>query len=100
MIIRAILKFVNLAKFSHIIPDHRQSSCFNNCRLQPLLAEIKKDRHTVAMGTLDYVNAETFHYRFYEDYMTRYGFDWKLTFFETFWRNAQLAGRQPSEPRV
>ncbi|XP_064608426.1 polypeptide N-acetylgalactosaminyltransferase 1-like isoform X2 [Liolophura sinensis] len=68
--------------------------------IQPLLAQIKKNRHTVAMGTLDYVHPETFHYRFYEDYMTRYGFDWKLTFFETFWRNAQLAGRQASEPRI
>lgn len=62
--------------------------------LQPLLTEIKINRKTVAMGVLDYINSETFEYRFNEGYMTRYGFDWRLVFFETFFRQDQIG---PSE---
>ncbi|XP_071100671.1 polypeptide N-acetylgalactosaminyltransferase 1-like [Haliotis cracherodii] len=57
--------------------------------LQPLLTEIKKDRKTVALGTLDYIQAETMQYTWHENYVTRYGFDWRLIFFETFFRPDQ-----------
>ncbi|CAC5387304.1 GALNT [Mytilus coruscus] len=62
--------------------------------LQPLLTEVKKDRKTIAMGVLDYVNAESFEYRFNEGYMTRYGFDWRLVFFETFFRQDQIGATE------
>ncbi|XP_048733058.2 polypeptide N-acetylgalactosaminyltransferase 1-like [Ostrea edulis] len=62
----------------------------NDDWLQPLLVEIKKDRKTVAMGVLDYVNAETLEYRYNDGYMTRYGFDWRMVFFETFFRQDQI----------
>lgn len=62
--------------------------------LQPLLTEVKKDRKTIAMGVLDYVNSETFEYRFNEGYMTRYGFDWRLVFFETFFRQDQVGATE------
>lgn len=68
------------------------------CRLQPLLTEIKKDRRTVAMGVLDYVNAETLEYRFNDGYMTRYGFDWRMVFFETFFRQDQI-GKTEADTR-
>lgn len=58
--------------------------------VQPLLTEIKQNRKTVAMGVLDYINSETFEYRFNEGYLTRYGFDWRLVFFETFFRQDQM----------
>ncbi|XP_061164827.1 polypeptide N-acetylgalactosaminyltransferase 13-like [Saccostrea echinata] len=66
--------------------------------LQPLLTEIKKDRKTVAMGVLDYVNAETLEYRFNDGYMTRYGFDWRMVFFETFFRQDQV-GKTEADTR-
>ena len=68
-------------------------------RLQPLLTEVKKDRKTIALGTLDYIQSNTLEYKFYEDYMTRYGFDWRLVFFETFFRKDQV-GERPEDPRV
>ena len=46
------------------------------------------------MGVLDYVNSETFEYRFNEGYMTRYGFDWRLVFFETFFRQDQVGATE------
>ncbi|KAL4228077.1 hypothetical protein ACF0H5_013512 [Mactra antiquata] len=67
--------------------------------LQPLLAEIKHDRKTVAMGTLDYIQLDSMEYKYYHDYMTRYGFDWRLVFFETFFRNDQI-GSTPEATRV
>lgn len=70
----------------------------HKCRLQPLLTEIKKDRRTVAMGVLDYVNAETLEYRFNDGYMTRYGFDWRMVFFETFFRQDQI-GKTEADTR-
>nr|KAG5702866.1 hypothetical protein BaRGS_019085 [Batillaria attramentaria] len=66
--------------------------------IQPLLTEIKKDRTTVSMSVLDYVNQETLEYRFNRGYLTRYGFDWRLVFFETFFRNDQV-GPTPQSPR-
>lgn len=66
--------------------------------LQPLLTEIKKDRKTVAMSVLDYVNKDTLEYGFNRGYLTRYGFDWRLVFFETFFRQDQI-GPLPTSPR-
>ncbi|KAK3096833.1 hypothetical protein FSP39_003790 [Pinctada imbricata] len=66
--------------------------------LQPLLTEIKINRKTVSMGVLDYINSETLEYRFNEGYMTRYGFDWRLVFFETFFREDQL-GKTEADTR-
>ena len=68
------------------------------CRLQPLLTEIKKDRRTVPMSVLDYINQDTLEYRFNRGYLTRYGFDWRLVFFETFFRDDQI-GPTPQSPR-
>ena len=67
-------------------------------RLQPLLTEIKNDRKTVAMGVLDYINAETLEYRYNDGYMTRYGFDWRMVFFETFFRPDQI-GKTEADTR-
>ncbi|XP_052796372.1 polypeptide N-acetylgalactosaminyltransferase 13-like [Mya arenaria] len=64
--------------------------------LQPLLTEVKADRRTVAMGSLDYIQLDTMEYKFYKDYMTRYGFDWRLVFFETFFRADQVGPRPES----
>ncbi|XP_060581406.1 polypeptide N-acetylgalactosaminyltransferase 13-like [Ruditapes philippinarum] len=61
--------------------------------LQPLLVEIKKDRTTIAMGNLDYIQLDSMEYKYYQDYMTRYGFDWRLVFFETFFRNDQVGAK-------
>ncbi|XP_041375854.1 inactive polypeptide N-acetylgalactosaminyltransferase-like protein 5 [Gigantopelta aegis] len=54
--------------------------------LQPLLTLIKQDRKTIALGTLDYINAESFEYAWYRGHVLRYGFDWRMVFFETFFR--------------
>ncbi|XP_063447802.1 polypeptide N-acetylgalactosaminyltransferase 1-like [Mytilus trossulus] len=62
--------------------------------LQPLLTEVKKDRKTIAMAVLDYVNAENFEYYFYESHLPRYGFEWKLGFFETFFRKDQIGATE------
>ena len=50
------------------------------------------------MGTLDYIQADTLEYKYYENYMTRYGFDWRLVFFETFFRDDQI-GERPEDTR-
>ena len=68
------------------------------CRLEPLLTEIKKDRKTVAMSVLDYINKDTLEYRFNRGYLIRYGFDWRLVFFETFFRKDQI-GPSLTSPR-
>ena len=52
-------------------------------RLQPLLTEIKHDRKTVAMGMLDYIRGNNMEYHFRRGDPPRYGFDWRLVFFET-----------------
>ena len=67
-------------------------------RLQPLLAAIKNDRNTIAMGMLDYIDYKTLKYSFYPGYLTRYGFDWRLVFFETFFRPDQ-SGPTVDDPR-
>lgn len=67
--------------------------------LQPLLVEVKKDRKTIAMGNLDYIQLDSMEYKYYLDYMTRYGFDWRLVFFETFFRNDQI-GARPEDTRI
>ncbi|KAK3607870.1 hypothetical protein CHS0354_038300 [Potamilus streckersoni] len=71
-----------------------------NCldRLQPLLAEIKKDRKTVAMGVLDYIHQDSMEYIYREGHMIKYGFDWNLKFFETIFRKDEI-GRTPEEIR-
>lgn len=68
-------------------------------RLEPLLYEIKQDRQIVALGTLDYISAKTFEYEFHFDYMTRYGFDWRLVFFETFFRRDLTWNLSPDQAR-
>ena len=67
-------------------------------RLPPLLAEIKKDRRTIAMTQLDYINKNTLNYEFEEGYKTRYGFDWRLVFFETYFRGDHLEGKSETDP--
>lgn len=58
--------------------------------LQPLLSAIKKDRQTIAMGNLDYIQADTFEYQFYRrDHIVRYVFDWRLYFWESRFRPDQ-----------
>ncbi|XP_041375866.1 inactive polypeptide N-acetylgalactosaminyltransferase-like protein 5 [Gigantopelta aegis] len=54
--------------------------------LQPLLTLIKSDRKTIALGTLDYIKAETLEYTWNHNYLTRYGFDWRMLFYETYFR--------------
>ncbi|KAK7491384.1 hypothetical protein BaRGS_00017362 [Batillaria attramentaria] len=58
--------------------------------LQPLLAEIKKDRHTVAMSVLDYIDHDTLEYRFNRGFLVQYGFNWGLKFFEFLFRDDQI----------
>jgi polypeptide N-acetylgalactosaminyltransferase len=67
-------------------------------RLPPLLAEIKKNPKTVAMAQLDYINKDTLEYEFQPGYRTRYGFDWRLLFFETYFRPDHLKGKSDSDP--
>ena len=66
-------------------------------RLPPLLAEIKKNRRTIAMAQLDYINKATMSYEFEVGYRTRYGFDWKLIFFETYFREDHLKGKSQTD---
>ncbi|KAL4227368.1 hypothetical protein ACF0H5_012811 [Mactra antiquata] len=66
--------------------------------LPPLLNEIKKNSKTVAMAQLDYINKDTFGYEYEDGYRTRYGFDWRLIFFETYFRADQLQGKTPTDP--
>lgn len=66
--------------------------------LPPLLAEIKKDRRTIAMTQLDYINKGTLNYEFEDGYKTRYGFDWRLIFFETYFRGDHLEGKSETDP--
>nr|KAG5692701.1 hypothetical protein BaRGS_008564 [Batillaria attramentaria] len=66
--------------------------------LQPLLVEIVKDRRTVAMGHLDYILPQTFEYSFTPGYRTRYGFDWRLIFFETYFLKSQEKDKDVTDP--
>lgn len=66
--------------------------------LQPLLTAIKNDRKTIAMGMLDYINMNNFEYHFSEGYFVRYGFDWRLVFFEAYFRPDQ-SGPSIEDPR-
>ncbi|KAH3814979.1 polypeptide N-acetylgalactosaminyltransferase 13-like [Dreissena polymorpha] len=66
--------------------------------LPPLLAQIHKDRKTVAMAQLDYINKDTLAYEYDYGYKTRYGFDWKMLFFETYFRADQLRGKTETDP--
>ncbi|XP_059169600.1 polypeptide N-acetylgalactosaminyltransferase 13-like [Physella acuta] len=59
--------------------------------LPPLLTEISQDRRVVAMATLDYIQSDTFMYKFNVNYLTRYGWSWNLLFFETFFRRDQVS---------
>ncbi|OWF52822.1 polypeptide N-acetylgalactosaminyltransferase 1-like [Mizuhopecten yessoensis] len=64
---------------------------------QPLLQQILADDRTIAMAQLDYVERNSFKYRFTKGYRTRYGFDWRLQFFETEFRKDQLAGKSDTD---
>ncbi|XP_052234412.1 polypeptide N-acetylgalactosaminyltransferase 13-like [Dreissena polymorpha] len=66
--------------------------------LQPLLTEVKHNRKTIAMATLDYIQKDTMAYTYYKDYMIRYGFNWRLVFYEEFFRNDQV-GPKPESTR-
>ncbi|KAH9524900.1 Polypeptide N-acetylgalactosaminyltransferase 10 [Bulinus truncatus] len=66
--------------------------------LPPLLAEIAKDRTVVAMATLDYIQPDTLEYKFYRDYLIRYGWNWRLGFYELYFRDDQI-GPDPRQPR-
>ncbi|XP_060566861.1 polypeptide N-acetylgalactosaminyltransferase 11-like [Ruditapes philippinarum] len=66
--------------------------------LPPLLTEIKKNPKTVAMTQLDYINKDSLSYDFDVGYRTRYGFDWRLLFFETFFRADTLDGKTDTDP--
>ncbi|KAL3867308.1 hypothetical protein ACJMK2_044522 [Sinanodonta woodiana] len=66
--------------------------------LEPLLAEIQKDRRTVPMAQLDYINRGNFVYEFEAGYRTKYGFDWRLVFFETYFSAMQLKGKSETDP--
>ncbi|XP_076102776.1 inactive polypeptide N-acetylgalactosaminyltransferase-like protein 5 isoform X1 [Mytilus galloprovincialis] len=56
----------------------------------PLLNIIDENPNAVAMSQLDDINPSTFKYTFSKTYRTRYGFDWRLRFFETEFRKEQL----------
>ncbi|XP_033750178.1 inactive polypeptide N-acetylgalactosaminyltransferase-like protein 5 [Pecten maximus] len=60
---------------------------------QPLLQQIMADDRTIAMAQLDYVERNSLKYTFTKGYRTRYGFDWRLQFFETEFRQDQLTGK-------
>ncbi|CAL1547961.1 unnamed protein product, partial [Lymnaea stagnalis] len=66
--------------------------------LEPLLTEIAKNSSVVAMATLDYVQPDTLYYKYNDNYLTRYGWNWRLIFFETFFRDDQVGG-DPRKPR-
>ncbi|KAH9524895.1 Polypeptide N-acetylgalactosaminyltransferase 3 [Bulinus truncatus] len=66
--------------------------------IQPLLTEISMDNTVVAMSTLDYVQRDTLEYKYNYDYLTRYGWNWRMVFFETFFRDDQI-GPDPRKPR-
>lgn len=63
-----------------------------------MLSEIVKNKKTIAMGQLDYINKESFYYKFYQGYRTRYGFRWDMQFFETYFRPDQLIGKKETDP--
>ncbi|KAK3605647.1 hypothetical protein CHS0354_032598 [Potamilus streckersoni] len=67
--------------------------------LQPLLAAINKERTTVAMGILDSIQRDSFQYDYYDGYVIRYGFEWRLGFFETYFRADQI-GKTTEDVRL
>ncbi|KAK7501657.1 hypothetical protein BaRGS_00007088, partial [Batillaria attramentaria] len=67
-------------------------------RLEPLLHQVQSDRQSVALGHLDYVQPDTFLYDWHKGYLTRYGFDWRLVFFETFFKPL-TAGQDDTTPK-
>ena len=79
-------------------PKSRYQPLFYTNRLEPLLYEVSKDQKTVAMATLDYIENDTFMYKYNENYLTRYGWSWSLIFFETFFREDQI-GPKTTDPR-
>ena len=58
--------------------------------MEPLLGILREKPNAVAMSQLDTINAQTFAYEFTRQYRARYGFDWRLQFFETEYRPDQL----------
>nr|KAG5709935.1 hypothetical protein BaRGS_029977 [Batillaria attramentaria] len=66
--------------------------------LEPLLHQVQSDRQSVALGHLDYVQPDTFLYDWHKGYLTRYGFDWRLVFFETFFKPL-TAGQDDTTPK-
>ncbi|XP_014784702.1 polypeptide N-acetylgalactosaminyltransferase 13 [Octopus bimaculoides] len=65
--------------------------------LQPLLVEIMKNRSTLAMGQLDYIDRNTFKYEFDRDYKPRYGFNWNFVFYETYFRPDQMLNKKVTD---
>ncbi|KAK7009296.1 Polypeptide N-acetylgalactosaminyltransferase 10 [Biomphalaria glabrata] len=66
--------------------------------LPPLLSEIARDNTVVAMATLDYIQADDLSYKFYKNYLIRYGWNWRLGFYELYFREDQI-GPDPRKPR-
>ncbi|XP_059165152.1 inactive polypeptide N-acetylgalactosaminyltransferase-like protein 5 [Physella acuta] len=66
--------------------------------LPPLLHEIAKDKTVVAMASLDYIQHDTFEYRYYKDFHVRYGWSWNMVFFERLFPD-DLIGPDPRDPR-
>lgn len=50
------------------------------------------------MGMLDYIDRKSLQYQFKPGYFTRYGFDWRLIFYETYFRPDQI-GPTKEDPR-
>lgn len=58
--------------------------------IEPLLNVLRTNPKAVAMSQLDTINAQTFEYEYSRNYRARYGFDWRLQFFETEYRPSQI----------
>lgn len=87
------LKFVLIHKLQDFFVFNSHIFQIFHDRLQPLLTEIKKNRSILAMSQLDYIRANTMLYHFNIDYKPRYGFDWRLVFFEDYFRSDQMEGK-------
>ena len=98
--IKLLLWYPNTRIHNGSVEFHWNEFKFSNLffRLQPLLTEVKHDRKIIALGTLDYIQFNTLEYKYYEDYMIRYGFDWRMVFFERFFRKDQV-GERPEDTR-
>ncbi|KAH3815011.1 hypothetical protein DPMN_143530 [Dreissena polymorpha] len=49
------------------------------------------------MTQLDYIKRDSLAYEYTNGYKTRYGFDWTMTFFETYFRADHLRGKTEAD---